>query len=67
LEEENASKPADIVRVLLELYIPGGVRPEANAKLVAVLSEGKPTGTSLDRRVREAVHAILTMPEYQLA
>ncbi len=26
-----------------------------------------PTGAALDRRVREAVHAILTMPEYQLA
>jgi hypothetical protein len=65
--EENVSKPADIVRVLLDLYVPGGVRPEAVAKLVAFLGEDKPTGASLDRRVREAVHAILTMPEYQLA
>ena len=30
-------------------------------------SEGKPEGGALDARVREAVHAIMTMPEYQLA
>lgn len=67
LEEEKVSSPEDIVRVLLDLYSPGGVRPEAKTKLVAFLAEGKPTGPSLDRRVREAVHAIMTMPEYQLA
>jgi hypothetical protein len=53
--------------VLLDLYLPGGVRPEAHAKLTAFLAEGKPAGAALDRRVREAVHAILNMPEYQLA
>jgi hypothetical protein len=49
------------------LYVPGGVRPEVNTKLVAFLSEGKPTGSRLNRCVREAVHAIMAMPEYQLA
>jgi uncharacterized protein (DUF1800 family) len=67
LEEEKVSSPEDVVRVLLDLYSPGGVRPEAKTKLVAFLAEGKPTGPVLDRRVREAVHAIMTMPEYQLA
>jgi hypothetical protein len=67
LEEEGVSCPQDVVRVLLDLYLPGGVRPEARAKLVAFVGDGKPAGTALDRRVREAVHAILTMAEYQLA
>jgi hypothetical protein len=63
----GASRPEDIVRVLLDLYLPGGVRPEARAKLVAYVAEDRPTGPALDRRVREAVHAILSMAEYQLA
>jgi uncharacterized protein (DUF1800 family) len=67
LTEEIVSRPEDIVRVLLDLYLPGGVRPAARARLVAFLEDGKPTGAALDRRVREAVHAVLTMPESQLA
>ena len=43
------------------LYVPGGVRPEARAKLVAFVADGRPSGHALARRVREAVHAILTM------
>ena len=54
------SRPEDIVTALSDLYLPGGVRPErADAKLVAFVAEGKPTGPALARRVREAVHAIL--------
>ncbi len=67
LQEDKVSDPEDIVRVLLDLYVPGGVRPEVKAKLVAFLSEGKPTGSRLNRRVRESIHAIMAMPEYQLA
>jgi hypothetical protein len=66
LQEEGVNRPADVVRVLLDLYLPGGVRPEARAKLVAFVVEGKPTGAALSRRVRETVHAVLTMAEYQL-
>jgi len=67
LHEEKASRPQDVVCVLLDLYAPGGVHPASQAKLVAFVAEGKPTGAALDRRAREAVHAILTMAEYQLA
>jgi uncharacterized protein (DUF1800 family) len=67
LEEEKVTRPEDVVRVLFDLYVPGGVRPEARAKLVSFLAEGKPNGAALAGRVREAVHAVLTMPEFQLA
>jgi hypothetical protein len=67
VREEGASGPEEIVRVLLELHLPGGVRPEARTRLVAFVAEGRPSGAALERRVREAVHAIWTMPEYQLA
>jgi hypothetical protein len=67
LAEEGVSRPEEIVRVLLDLYLPGGVRPEARAKLVAFVARGNPTGPVLSRRAREAVHAILTMAENHLA
>jgi hypothetical protein len=67
LQEEGVSRHEDIVRSLLDLYLPGAARPDVPAKLVAFMARGKPAGAALDRRVREAVHAILTMAEYQLA
>jgi uncharacterized protein (DUF1800 family) len=67
LSEENAKCADDVSRVLLDLYLPGGVRPETRAKLMAFLEEDKPIGRALDRRVREAVHAILATAEYQLS
>ena len=38
----------------------------ARAKLIAFIKEGSPKGDALDRRIREAAHMIMTMPEYQL-
>jgi hypothetical protein len=67
LAEERVSCPKDIVAALLDLYVPGGVRAEVGAKLESFAAEGNPAGSALDRRVREAVQAILTMAEYQLA
>ena len=67
IHEEKAASAKDIVRVLLDVYLPGGVRSAAEEKLVAFVAAGNPRGAALDRRVRETVHALLTMPEYQLA
>ncbi|HWG44897.1 MAG TPA: DUF1800 domain-containing protein [Gemmataceae bacterium] len=67
IHEEKVTSGKDIVRVLLDVYLPGGVRPASEAKLIAFVEAGHPKGAALDRRVRETVHAILTMPEYQLA
>jgi hypothetical protein len=67
LQEEQARRPEDVVRVLLDLYVPGGFSTGAGTKLLAFIAEGKPSNAALARRVREAVHAILTMAEYQLA
>jgi len=67
LEESGSGRPEDVVRVLANHYVPGGIPESARAKLVAFVAEDKPTGPALARRVREAVHAMLTMAEYQLA
>ena len=67
LQEEKASKPEEAAGALLNLYLPGSIRSEAKEKLVAFVAEGNPVGPALERRAREVVHAILTMPEYQMA
>jgi hypothetical protein len=67
VREEKATQPREVARLLIDVYLPGGVRPSAEARLISFLQEGKPKGPALDRRVREAVHAIMCMPEYQLA
>jgi hypothetical protein len=63
----KAAKPEEVVRVLLDTYLPGEVRASARKDLVAFIARGNPTGPALDRRVREAVHAILAMPDSQLS
>jgi hypothetical protein len=67
LAEEGVSRPEDVVAALLNLYVPGDVNALVRAKLVSFVTEGTPSGLALDRRVREAVHALLTIAEYQLA
>jgi hypothetical protein len=65
--DEGVSEPDAVIGALLDLYLPGGVRPEVRAKLAAFVADGKPVGAALDRRVREAVQIILTTADYQLA
>ncbi|HEY7330809.1 MAG TPA: DUF1800 domain-containing protein [Gemmataceae bacterium] len=67
LQEERVNRPEEVARELLDLYVPGGARADASAKLTAFLSDGKPVGAGLESRVREAAHAIMSMAEYQLA
>jgi uncharacterized protein (DUF1800 family) len=67
IHEEEVHRPEDVVRVLLDLYVPGGVPAEAREKLVAFLADGQPAGAAFERRVREAVHGVLAMAESQLA
>ena len=53
--------------ILLDVHLPGGINKTAEAKLVQFVADGSPKDKALDRRVRETVHAIMCMPEYQLA
>jgi uncharacterized protein (DUF1800 family) len=67
VKQEKITEPARMVDFFADLLLQGGIPPSARAKLVAFAAEGKPTGLRFDQRVRETAHAILTMPEYQLA
>jgi len=51
----------------VDAYLPGGITEANRQKLIAFMAEGNPRERALDRRVREATHAILSMAEYQLA
>jgi hypothetical protein len=64
---ENVKAPEDVVRVLLDVYLPGGIQSSARKRLIAFVAEGSPKDEALDRRVRETVHAILSMSEYQMS
>ena len=52
LAEERVSCPEDVVRALLDLYLPGGVRSQVRAKLVAFVAEGNPAGHAGPPRAR---------------
>jgi uncharacterized protein (DUF1800 family) len=67
VRREKLTDPAKIVNLLTDLLLQGDVTPAARQKLVAFLGEGKPKDRALDHRVRATVHAILAMPEYELA
>ncbi|SIO32065.1 Protein of unknown function [Singulisphaera sp. GP187] len=62
--------PKGQVDFLLDLLLqpaPGEVDERASRKLAAFLANDKPSTTPSERRVRETMHAILLMPEYQLS
>ena len=63
---KKASTPKEIVAALAEQFFPGGLNTAATARLQAFLAEGDPKGINLNRRIREAAHAMMCMPEYQL-
>ncbi len=44
IHEEKAKNAKDIVRVLLDVYLPGGVRSASEEKLIAFVEQGKPKG-----------------------
>jgi hypothetical protein len=64
---EKISDPPRVVSFLADLLLQGDISESARDRLIAFVAEGKPQGPALDQRVRETVHSVMTMPEYQLA
>jgi hypothetical protein len=67
IKREKMTDPGQIVGLLADVLLQGDVAKPARDKLVAFVAEGNPKDKALDQRVRETVHALMTMPEYQLA
>jgi uncharacterized protein (DUF1800 family) len=67
VHREKVEKPADIVQTLLDLLLQGDIEKEAREKLEKFVAQGDTKAAAGDWRIRDAAHAIMTMPEYQLA
>jgi uncharacterized protein (DUF1800 family) len=67
VDETKASSAEEIVDALLDVHLPGGIRPDARRKLLDFAAGIKPGAKDRPLRIRELVHAVLTLPEYQLA
>ena len=64
---ENAADPDRVVDLLVDALLQGDIGKSTREALGRYLSDGKPVKEALNRRIRETAHAIMTMPEYQLA
>jgi uncharacterized protein (DUF1800 family) len=67
LEAEKSKGAEDMVRVLGEAFFQTKLRPEAMARALTFAKEGPQTSNELGVRARWVAHALLSMPEYQLA
>jgi uncharacterized protein (DUF1800 family) len=67
VREAKLTEPAKIVEYLVDLFLQGDVPASLRAKLIAFVADGQPKENAARRRIREAAHAIMCMPEYQLA
>jgi hypothetical protein len=63
---DPAGQAAFLLNLLLQPAA-GEVDDRARAKLTAFLADGKPRDAVLDRRLREAAHAVAAMPLFQMA
>jgi len=63
----NAEAVVDFLLALLLQPATGEIDSQARRKLVDFLAQGKPKSMPPEHRVRETIHAILLMPEYQLS
>jgi hypothetical protein len=62
-----SAAPEKVVERLLDVYLPGGLSAKKKETLTAFVAKDNPADKALKRRVREAVHAIISLPEYQMA
>jgi uncharacterized protein (DUF1800 family) len=67
LLNEKITDPDRIISVLAEMLLQNDLNENARVKLTQFVSEGHPEGNALGSRVRETIHAMMTMPDYQLA
>ncbi|MHB1556829.1 MAG: DUF1800 domain-containing protein [Isosphaeraceae bacterium] len=67
LDGRKSLRPENLVDALVAIHLPGGIPTAKRARLAAFVARGRPTGPALATRVRETVHAIMTMTEFQLA
>jgi uncharacterized protein (DUF1800 family) len=64
---EKITEPEKILDTLADMVFQDDLGDKTRKRLLTFLKEGEPKGQALDQRIRETIHALLCMPEYQLA
>jgi hypothetical protein len=67
IRREKITDPKDMVALLADLLLDGELEQSHRDRLINYIAEDEPKDSALDQRVREAIHGIMTMPEYQLS
>ncbi len=67
LRRDKITDPSRAVDLLVDVHLQGDVTKAARLRLVSFLAEGKLKDEAFHQRAREAVLALWTMPEFQLA
>jgi uncharacterized protein (DUF1800 family) len=67
LRRDKVTDPSRAVDLLVDCHLQGDVTKAARLRLVSFLAEGKLKEEAFYQRAREAVLALWTMPEFQLA
>lgn len=67
VRRQKLTEPEPILALLTDHLYQGDIPTSARSRLLTFLTDGQPKGDKLDQRIREVTHAMMTMPEYQLA
>jgi hypothetical protein len=67
VRREKLTDPKEIVALIVDLLLDGEIEAGQRERLVNFIAEDSPKDGALDQRVRNAMHAVMTMPEYQLS
>ena len=63
---ERIQEPSKIVELYGKLLFPDDLKPEVAKKLTAYIEKDNPPNFVFEQRCRDAMYAMLTLPEYQL-
>jgi uncharacterized protein (DUF1800 family) len=66
-KSHSGSDAASQIDFLADLFLQNDIDGSVKRKLVDYLKHDSPTGAAWDRRLRETLHMLLVLPEYQLA
>ncbi len=61
------TEPEKILDTLADMVFQDDLGAKTRIRLLTFLKDGEPKDAAFDQRVREIIHALLCMPEYQLA
>jgi uncharacterized protein (DUF1800 family) len=67
VRREKLTEPEPILAFLVDILLQGDLSAPARDRLLPFLKDGPADAPARDQRIRAVFHALMTMPEYQLA